>query len=166
MVCIVHKLLFLTLRGQDNPAKSPVILAEAFFMRPSTSSLCSLVMPRDKPNLSMLRPTQILWWRLGLVTNSIIIPWRFTIKDWCQKVCISYKHNQDLHQTFFPQCPSYFLQGPCFYEVLEAMHEVRLRALAGRIQQKRIFSRIIGGGSLICPPGKSFSVCTQKANRN
>ena len=58
MVCIVHKLLFLTLRGQDNPAKSPVILAKAFFMRPSTSSLCSLVMPGDKRNPSMLRPTR------------------------------------------------------------------------------------------------------------
>lgn len=32
--------------------------------------------------------------------------------------------------------------------------------------QKNIFPDNWGGGSLICPQGKSFSVCTQKANRN
>ena len=59
-------------RGKYSPERSASNLAKAFFIRPSISSLCSLVMPGLRPNPSMLRPTLILVDFTG--TSSSMLP--------------------------------------------------------------------------------------------
>merc|ERR1712172_301491 len=46
--------------GEAGAVATGVRLAKAFFIRFSTPTLCSLVMPGERPNPSMERPTLIL----------------------------------------------------------------------------------------------------------
>merc|ERR1711973_301960 len=46
-------------RGKYDPARSPLRFANAFFIRFSTSILCCLVIPGERPNPSIFRPTRI-----------------------------------------------------------------------------------------------------------
>merc|ERR1719347_1322320 len=67
---------FLFVSGDPNlkvAARSPVRLAKAFFIRFSTPSLCSLVIPGERPNPSILRPTRILVECTGAAGS--IFPW-------------------------------------------------------------------------------------------
>ena len=102
--------------------------------------------------------------RAGLVTNSIIFCWLFTITDWCKKV------RSNAAWSKFALVVVDGIQGPpslarhtwqcrCISAVLEATHEAsqgsdtETRELLGGTTENSVSPK---RGSLICHPGKSM----------